>query len=55
MSQQSGVERVPSGLGWPDVEPGRARRGSLAELAEVGLGDVQPAGVFDARWETEDE
>jgi len=55
MSQQSGVERVPSGLGWPDAQGSAPRRGSLAELAEVGLGDVQPAGVFDARWETEDE
>lgn len=55
MSQQGGVERVPSGLGWPDVPHAEARRGSLAALAEVGLGDVQPAGVFDARWETEEE
>lgn len=55
MSQQGGVERVPSGLGWPDKDGGEARRGSLAALAEVGLGDVQPAGVFDARWETEQE
>ena len=55
MSQQSGVEKVPSGLGWPEAAEGAgARPGSLAALAEVGLGDVPPAGVFDARWEAEE-
>lgn len=56
MSQQSGVDRVPSGLGWPEsAKAAEPRRGSLAALAEVGLGDVPPAGAFDARWEAEEE
>lgn len=55
MSHQSGMERVPSGLGWPEKDGAEPRRGSLAALAEVGLGGVHPAGVFDARWEAEEE